>query len=274
MKKADLHIHTTASDGKYSPSDIVNLAIRENLNLIAITDHDTIEGIDEAINKSKIYDDFTVIPGIELSTIYNDNEVHLLGYFIDYKNKDLINLLKKIKEYRYNRAKKIVNKLQNLNINITFNEVLKELKGENIGRPHIARVLVNKGYTENISEAFNEYIGKGKKAFVDRYRLSFKKGIEIIHKCNGIAVLAHPFLLDVNINHLIDNFSVDGIEVYHSKHSKEISNKYLNLAKSKNLYITGGSDFHGDKSEDSPNIGDSYIEFNSLKELLYKFKYK
>lgn len=274
MKKADLHIHTTASDGKYSPCDIVQLAIIKELNLISITDHDTIDGIDDAVNKSKEYNDLLVIPGIELSTLYNDSEVHLLGYFIDYKNKKIINLTEEIKEYRYHRAEQIVNKLQNLDVNITFDEVLEESKSENIGRPHIARVLVNKNYVKDISEAFNKYIGKGNRAFVDRYKLSLKKGIEIIHQCNGIAILAHPILLDVDINDILNKFNVDGIEVYHSKHTKENSNKYLKLAKSKNLYITGGSDFHGDKSEESPEIGDSYIYIDSLKELLYKFKYK
>lgn len=271
MKIADLHIHTTASDGKYVPSDIVDLAVNKKISLIAITDHDTIEGIEEALTRSYSYDNITVIPGIELSTLYNNNEVHLLGYFINHKNDKIIKLTNDIKSYRYERAKKIVSKLQKLNINISIEEVVEESKDENIGRPHIARVLIDKGYVKNISEAFEQYIGKGKKAYVDRYKLSLNEGIDIIHQCNGIAVIAHPVLLNIDVAEILEKFNLDGIEVYHSKHTEEDSKKYLSIANDNKIYVTGGSDFHGDKSNDAPNIGDSYIDIDSLKDLLDKY---
>ncbi|MBS4539915.1 PHP domain-containing protein [Clostridium sp. D2Q-11] len=274
MKKADLHIHTTASDGKLNPSAVVDLAANRDIRLIAITDHDTIMGIDEAIKRCNIYDKITAIPGIELSTLYSDSEVHLLGYFIDYENETIVNLSKEINDYRYKRADKIVSKLQNLNIDISMEEVLSESKIKNIGRPHIARVLMKKGYVKDISEAFNDYLGKGKKAFVDRYKLSLQKGIDIIHECGGVAILAHPVLLNINIEDIVDKFDIDGIEVYHSKHSIEDSQKYLQIAKENNLYITGGSDFHGDKNKEAPNIGDAFIDIKELSELLDIYKYK
>lgn len=273
MEKADLHIHTTESDGKLTPAQIVDEAVKNNINLIAITDHDTITGIDEAIERSNFYDNIKVIPGIELSTIYNDKEIHLLGYFIDYKDDKLINLTNKIKKHRFERAKKIVDKLNNLNINITIDDVVKESQGESIGRPHIARVMIEKGYIKDISEAFDKYIGKNKKAFVERYKLSLKDAIDIIHDCSGIAVLAHPILLKVPIKELLDDFDIDGIEVYHSKQTKNDSKLYLKIAKEYNLYITGGSDFHHFDNLSNIAIGSSSINIESIKELLYKYNY-
>lgn len=273
MQKADLHIHTTESDGKLTPTQVVDESFKNNIKLIAITDHDAIAGIDEAITRSKFYDNVKVIPGIEFSSLYNNKEVHLLGYFIDYKNDKLIDLTNEIKNYRLKRAKKIIAKLNNLGINITIEEVLKESKAENIGRPHIARVMIEKNYIKTINEAFDKYIGKNKKAFVERYKLSLEDAINIIHECNGIAVLAHPVLLKVPIKELLDKFDIDGIEVYHSKLEKSNSKTYLKIAKEYNLYITGGSDFHHFNDTSNITIGSSSIDIGSLEELLSKYNY-
>ncbi|NBI07925.1 PHP domain-containing protein [Senegalia massiliensis] len=273
MKKADLHIHTTKSDGKLTPSQVVDEAIKNDINVIAITDHDTITGIDEAIERSKFYTNIKVIPGIEFSTIYKDKEIHLLGYFINYKYDKLVDLTNKIKQHRFERAKKIVDKLNDLNINITIDEVVKESQGKNIGRPHIARVMIKKGYINHISEAFDKYIGKNKKAFIERYKLSLKDAIDIIHECNGIAVLAHPILLKIPVKELLDDFNIDGIEVYHSKQTKSDSKMYLKIADNYNLFITGGSDFHHLDNDDNIIIGSSYIDINDIKEILSKYNY-
>ncbi|MGO1367955.1 MAG: PHP domain-containing protein [Senegalia sp. (in: firmicutes)] len=271
MKIADLHIHTTESDGKLTPSQVIDEAIKNDVKLISITDHDTVAGIEEAINRSKLYDNMKVIPGIEFSSIYKDKEVHLLGYFIDYKNIKLINLTNQIKTYRFERAKKIIRKLNNLDIDITMKEILEESKGENIGRPHIARVMIEKGYIKTINEAFDNYIGKNQKAFVERYKLTIDEAIDIIHECNGIAVLAHPILLKAPLNELLDNFNIDGIEVYHSKHEKNNSKSYRKIAKKYNLYITGGSDFHHFNNSSGITIGSSSIDIKSMEELLSKY---
>ena len=273
MQKADLHIHTTASDGLMSPEKVVRWASVKRLTAIGITDHDTVKGISPAMKASSKYG-VEIVPGIELSTIFEEEEIHVLGYFIDYNSQWLADTLKKIQNSRYERAGKIVGKLNDMGIDITLEEVKDIADDGAMGRPHIARAMIDKGYISNIREAFSEYIGKDRPAYVERYKLTCKEAIDMIEKLGGISVLAHPGLINnkENIGKIID-LGIDGIEVYHSKHDDETVRNMLAVAHSRNLLITGGSDCHGMKLNNEPILGNYSIDYKyvqMLKEALNK----
>lgn len=247
MQFSDLHIHSRYSDGALWPEEIVKISYEKGLRYISITDHDNIDAQASIQNISKGYD-ISIVPGIELSTEYLEREIHILGYFLDYKNHDLITELVKIKEIRKNRALDIISKLNLLNIDISFEEIV----GDNccIGRPHIAKVLVSKGYANNTKEAFQQYLIKGKPAFVERLKLSYKETLKLICNCGGVPVLAHPgeIYKGIQLEALIKEFKVyglKGIEVYHPSHSINQINTFYNIAKKYSMAITGGSDCHG-----------------------------
>ncbi len=267
MEKADLHIHTTASDGTLKPNEIVKWAYKKNVKAIAITDHDTVYGIDIAINEANKYNNLLVIPGIEFSCEYNDIEIHILGYFINYKSKILKKLTDKIIHSRKIRGEKIIKKLNKIGIEINIRDVENHSRNSRfIGRPHIARALIAKKYVNTINEAFEKYIGKDKPAYEPRYKLSINKAINVIHAIKGIAVLAHPGLIkDINPKEVFTNYKFDGIEVYHSKHKIEDIKKYEKLANEHNLIKTGGSDFHGEYIDGKPIIGNYYVQLENLK---------
>lgn len=259
--KLDLHVHTSCSDGLLSPEDLVDLAINRSLDGIAITDHDSVSGIGGAIYQASKYINFYVIPGIEFGCIYDDEEVHILGYLIDYKSKILRDVIGKLKSSRIDRTKKIIEKLENLNIYISIDDVKKHATKDNLGRPHIARAMIEKSYVNSIDEAFEKYLDRGKPAYVDRYQLTIDETIDLIHSIGGISVLAHPVLL--KNKYIIDyciSKGIQGIECIHSKHSSEDEKFYRSLATKNNLIITGGSDFHGDK----PLLGKYYISLQDI----------
>lgn len=264
----DLHVHTNFSDGKFTPSKVVDLAIERNLDGIAITDHDTISAIEEAIEYNK---KLKIIPGIELGTIYNNEEVHILGYFIDYKSKKLLKSLDELKKNRIHRGMEIIKKLQALDIKISQKEVQAISKDDFVGRVHIARVLVNKKYVSSISEAFDKYLNIGRPAYVLRKTLTIKESIDLINESNGIAVIAHPGLLKEKnkiINYCIEN-GIQGIECIHSKHSKEDTGLFIAIANKNHLLITGGSDCHGEIIDNDLLLGQFYIgqkEFLEIEE--------
>lgn len=256
MGKIDMHVHTKASDGILSPKEVVEWAFRNGLAGVAITDHDTVDGIEEACLTAAGYDNFQVIPGIELSTIYYAEEVHILGYHIDYYHSELVELTKTIRDERLNRGKKIIQRLKQLNYDISIEEVLVYTEGGVIGRPHIARALANKGYVSTMQEAFEKLLGKGKPAFIERFKLPPNEAIDIIERAGGIPVLAHPGLLKKNINIMdILNLGIRGIEVYHTKHTSADNKIYLKLAEKLRLFITGGSDYHDAFMHGIPAIG-------------------
>lgn len=271
--KFDLHVHTNYSDGKFNPSKVIDLAIKRNLTGIAITDHDTVLGINEAIEHSKKYKDFKVIPGIELGCIYKDEEVHILGYFIDYTSERLLKITKDLRKDRVERGKKIIDKLRALNIEITQNEVQNSCKEDFIGRVHIARVLLNKRYVDSISNAFEKYLNKGAPAYVPRRTLTIKQSINLINEANGISVLAHPGMLKEKeqiSNYCIKN-GIQGIECIHSKHSEIDTNFFKDIARNNNLLITAGSDCHGEMINNDLLLGKFYIgkdEMSKIEELI------
>ena len=242
----DLHMHTTASDGIYSPRDLVKKAKAAGLKTIAITDHDTLEGIEEARQVGLEYG-VTIIEGIELSTKYKGRSVDILGYYIT-KNDELTQLLPRLREGREQRALRIIEKFTQLGMPITLEEVKKFSKGNVIARPHIAKAVVQKGYITDYQTVFDEYLADGKPCALDKVTLSVEEGIGLIHRAGGKAVLAHPVLLgDEDLVHELLQFPFDGIEVWHRKQNTEDNTRYQRLANEFQLITTGGSDFHNDE---------------------------
>ncbi|OCC16475.1 putative metal-dependent phosphoesterases (PHP family) [Dissulfuribacter thermophilus] len=251
METCDLHTHTTASDGSDSPKDLVKLATEVGLKAISITDHDTIEGLDEAISMGNALG-INVIPGVELSVIAPKGNMHILGYFIRQDSEHLKATLGIVQQARANRNPKIIKKLNELGIPISL-EMLEQLsKGGQIGRPHFARALVELGAVKNVQEAFEKYLKRGAKAYVPKSVLSPEEAIETIHMAGGLAVLAHPFSLKCeNITELkgivegLVERGLDGMECYYSEHSPSFTQSLIELANSFGLVVTGGTDYHG-----------------------------
>ncbi|MBA1333929.1 MAG: putative metal-dependent phosphoesterases (PHP family) [Firmicutes bacterium] len=247
MNSADLHLHTNKSDGLLTPTELVRLASENNLKAIAITDHDSIDGIQEALDAGSNFD-LEVIPGIEFNTDADNGELHMLGYFIDHHNEELVEFIKRLKTARFERIKSMVEKLRGLGIEVSLESILSKTEDKAaLGRPHIARALVDMGYVESIKDAFNKYIGSGCPAYVARYKLKPSEAIEIIKIAGGVPVLAHPGLLSslLYIDMCIDE-GIQGIEVYHSKHTKLETEKFIRIAEEFSLIPTGGSDCHGE----------------------------
>jgi predicted metal-dependent phosphoesterase TrpH len=247
----DLHIHTTESDGSLTPSQVVRYAKEKGLKAIAITDHDTIHGNEEAI-KEGISAGVEVIPGVEISVDYSPGTMHMLGYFITTEDPILNEKLTLLQDSRADRNPKIIEKLNKLGLSLTYDEVVQVSGGGQVGRPHMAQILMKKGYTKSIKEAFDKYLGKGAPAYLDKFRLSAVEAITMITDAGGIPVLAHPFTLHLKSSDELDallkklvNQGLQGLEVYYSEHDERKTSSYRLLAKRYNLAITGGSDFHG-----------------------------
>jgi hypothetical protein len=244
LKFADLHIHTLASDGWFTPEGAVERASRAGLAAISIADHDSINGIRAALWAGKKYG-VEVIPGIELSSEFEGHELHILGYFIDWRDKRFRNKVLELQEARADRAKEMLNKLKTLNINIAYNVVLVSAGGV-VGRPHIAQAMLERGYVRTRQEAFDKYLNFNKPAYASKCPLSFADAIKMIRKVGGISSLAHPVFIgkDEILPELVDQ-GLQAIEVYHTKHDKTTTEHYEKLAKKYDLLITGGSDAHG-----------------------------
>lgn len=270
MLKADLHIHTTSSDGLLSPEEVVTWAAYKKLRAIGITDHDTVKGIQPAIDVSTKHN-IEIVPGIELSTEYKDEEIHILGYYIDYNRDWLHNKLNEIYEARFGRAVKMIDKLNDMGFKITLKQVKDIAESGTIGRPHIARAMQEMGYIDNIKEAFKLYIGKGCPAYVERYRMSSREAIEIIKQLGGVPVLAHPGLINnkIIIKEILD-MGIEGIEVYHSKHDDETVRASYKLAAERKLLVTGGSDCHGIFVNNEPILGNIWVDYKNVKLLKEK----
>ena len=248
---ADLHLHTTASDGINTPAEVVKLAKGKGFSAIAITDHDTTGGLEEALKAGAAYG-IEVIPGIELSTLEGEREIHILGFYSDPECSALQKMLSQMIEARSTRALKMVEKLQETGIDIDIERVKEIAGGKFIGRPHIARAMLESGYINDLSEAFSEeLIGRGGRGYVERFKLSPKEGINILKKAQAIPVLAHPGFLSkgepVKKEEIaaLTAAGLQGLEVYYSKHTPAQNEFYLCCAQEYSLLVTGGSDCHG-----------------------------
>jgi len=243
---ADLHIHTHFSDSSSSPSQVVEQAVSCELKCVAITDHDTIDGIQPTIEAAKGHD-IEVIPGIELSSEMNNKDIHVLGYLFDCQDQAFIERVGHIQNARIGRMREMIDKLRALGIdNITMEEVCVLAESKSVGRPHLAAILLQKGWVSSIKMAFNKYLADGMPAFVSKFKQSPYEAIEMINKAGGIAVLAHPML--TRVDELIPSFveaGLGGLEVFYPNTSENIMKFYEGLAKKYSLVATGGSDAHG-----------------------------
>ena len=256
LQSFDLHVHTNASDGSFSPSDLIKRASEEGITTLAITDHDTVSGIDESLKAGKKFG-LNVISGVEISIDFNPGTMHICGYFIDIKNDNFRDGLNFVQKARRNRNPKIIEKLNQLGIDITLEEVIQEAGSDQIGRPHFAKALLKKGYVRDIKEAFTKYLAKGALCYVDKKRLKKEYAIKIIKGAGGIAVLAHPIQLQLESDRVykllfeeLRDLGVAGIEAYSSHQSDEENTKFKNLTDELGMLVTGGSDFHGDIKPD------------------------
>ncbi|MCP4714546.1 MAG: PHP domain-containing protein, partial [Deltaproteobacteria bacterium] len=247
----DLHTHSAASDGHLSPADLIAYAQEKGLQAIALTDHDTVEGLDAALKAGRDLG-LEVIPGIEISAVHPGGTMHILGYFIDHTEREFLDKIEVLQLARKERNPKIIQKLQALGIDITMKEVEEEAGSGQVGRPHFAKVLYYKGHVKNTRSAFKKYLKQGACAYVDKFRFQPEEAIELIRNAGGIPVLAHPSTLNCKkktdleelVAGLVD-IGLMGLEVYYPDHKKEQVEFYTSLAAAHSLRMTGGSDFHG-----------------------------
>lgn len=254
----DLHMHSTFSDGSMTPTELILKARSLDLTAIALTDHDTIEGIPEFIQAGEKYGIKTV-PGVEISVdtkLPNHGHMHILGLFIDPFSTSLKNTLDFLRTQRNMRAEKILHKLKELGVTVTLSELLEEAGEGSIGRPHIAKILVRNGIVANIKEAFNIYLAKGGPAYVEKVKLGETDAIHMIKEANGLAILAHPHLMKYDTWEETEQkimelrkLGLDGFEIYYSAMPEHYTHNLKNLAEAEGFITSGGSDFHGSNKD-------------------------
>ena len=261
---ADLHLHTHYSDGTYTPEELAERGREQGLGVLALTDHDTIDGCRQ-MALACAERDIEFVSGCEFTVELDGFEIHLLGYFLNLDCSRLIEELEKYQNVRQNRIHEIVSRLNKLGIEITSNDVLDVANCNSPGRPHIGRVLVAKGHCRSLDESFQKYLKKGRPAWVPKDMMTASEAIELIHEAGGLAVMAHPGLYhrDDIISPLVES-GLDGIECFYTRHSTAMTEHYLLLAEQYGLIVTGGSDCHGE-NKGRPLIGGvklpySYIE--------------
>ena len=265
----DLHMHSLYSDGTFTVPELVKRAVEKDIKILSLTDHDTVEGLGEA-RKECIENNIKFISGIEISTEYMGKEVHILGYFIDENDENLIKFSKEMKQARIDRNEKAIKILNNHGIEITKEDTFREAEGEIISRTHLARALIAKGYVADVKEAFEKYLGSNGLAYVPKSNMNPFDGIKIIKKSGGLAFLAHPKLIGLDedafvqlVKDMKDN-GLDGIETYYSLFSEEDIRYFEKTAEKFSLIKSAGSDFHGENRK-GVDIGDNYAP----KELFY-----
>lgn len=274
-KRGDLHIHTFFSDGMLSPAEVINSAKKNNVDLIAVTDHDTTSGLEQSA-EACLKEGIRFIPGIELSTLYNNESIHILGYFRDdsYSSYDFKKFLIDMKEYRIYRGKKIIENLDKFfKIKIDYDEVSR-MAGKIIARPHIARAIIKAGYPYTWDYIFDNFISKDSPAYVPNKDVSVKEGIAILKSVNALVVLAHPVLIKNSPAEELLKFDFDGIEAKYFLNHEEDTEKYMNMASERNLIITAGSDFHGINLNDTRHgsIGAVYLNSEEIEVFINKLK--
>lgn len=250
MGRLDLHLHSTHSDGSQPPAEIISMAHKADVRALAITDHDILSGLPEAVEAARPLG-IEVIPGVEISSRFDDDELHILGYYLDPADATLQGRLATLRESRHRRNPLIVERLRDLGVSLTHDEV-RELAGTDaVGRPHIARLLMQKGYVQTAKEAFDRYLARGKAAYAARELPEPIEAIQWIGDAGGVAVLAHPLWVKRTGDALrtlcekLKDAGLSGIEVHYSTHTPQQTSVFLNLAKQLDLLVTGGSDYHG-----------------------------
>ncbi len=254
----DLHSHTTASDGQHSPAELLALAAGAGVTVLAVTDHDTVAGLGEAAEAARAHG-VELVPGIELSAFVLKREVHILGHFVRPDFPELASFAARLRVEREERMERMVEQMKRLGFPVRMEEV-RALAGEaQLGRPHLARVLVERGWCLDVKEAFDRFLGAGKPAWTDRFKLEGRDAIRLIHRAGGTATLAHPGSSKLERYDILQlaREGLDGLEALHSDHNPSVQERYLKFAKEFGLVPTGGSDFHGEQVTPGKRPGDS-----------------
>lgn len=273
-KYIDLHTHSLKSDGSMTPAEVVREAKRAGLAAIALSDHDTVDGIKEAVAEGEKIG-VEVVPAIEFSVI-SETETHILGYFIDINNPELKQTIEEIVDLRIQRNYVTCRKLNELGFDITIEEVRALAPNNFVGRAHFARVLMDKGYTESVKEGFDKYMSAGQYAYCEKQRLTAKEAIEIIKKCGGLSFLAHPHLTQFDDDKMklylkeLKSYGLDGLEGYYTDYTPEMQEKYQSMAKELGLMISGGTDFHAKMKPHisiGTGLGNMKIPYSLIEEM-------
>lgn len=245
MTRADLHSHSSASDGTLSPAAVVARAATRGLTVLALTDHDSTDGLAEAHVAASEHG-ITLVPGIEVNARWDGREVHVLGYFIDETSDALQRALDAIRRERDDRIPMMVERLREIDVHVSVDDVRAMALGRSVGRPHVAEALVRAGYASSVDDAFGRYLARGRPAYIEGHHVSPKEAIELIRAAGGVPVLAHPALLDrdADLGALVDD-GLAGIEAIYPLHDEGRTQTYIELCERYDLVITGGSDFHG-----------------------------
>lgn len=272
--RADLHLHTTASDGSLTPREVVLKAVELELDVIAITDHDTVSGIAPALAVAKSYPQLTVIPGVEINTDVRKGEVHILGYFIDYHDPKLNRSLEELRNSRYERGKRMVAKLAEMGVNIEWNRVMEIAGRGSVGRPHIAQAMVEKGYVASLREAFDKYIGHDGPAYIERKKIAPLEAVKLVLESGGLPVLAHPADIE-QLGRLLlklKKAGLVGIEIYYDGYATETISHLEGLALKHDLIACGGSDYHGLDGSTGSDMGSVNVPQESVEKLISLWK--
>jgi 3',5'-nucleoside bisphosphate phosphatase len=270
VSQVDLHTHSNASDGKLSPEAIVRMAAASGLKYVALTDHDSVSGIPAALKAARDFPKLTFIPGIEISTEVSEGEVHMLGYYIDFTDSTFGKALERFQNSRHGRAQGMIAKLAKMGINIDWARV-QELAGDGtIGRPHIARAMLEKGYITTFEEAFDKYLGHGGPAYVERDKMTPAEAVELILSAHGLPVLAHPFTVNAP-EKLVKELKPEGLvglEAYYKDASRDDVKAMLLIAKQNGLITTGGSDYHGIGEGNEVKLGGVDVPLSAAESLI------
>jgi predicted metal-dependent phosphoesterase TrpH len=270
VSRVDLHVHSTASDGKFTPEEIVRKAAALGITYLSLTDHDSVDGIASAVKAASAFPRLTFIPGVEVSTDVAEGEIHILGYFIDYHNQELSDALKRFRTSREGRAQGMVDKLAGLGMAIDWKRV-REIAGDGaIGRPHIAQAMLEKGYIDSFKEAFDKYIGRDGPAYVEREKITPEEAVALVIRSGGLPVLAHPFTVK-NMEKWVAALKavgLVGIEAYYKDNTPEETEATLKIADRFELVATGGTDFHGIEDTGEVMMGGVDVPEKAAKRLI------
>lgn len=269
FNRIDLHAHSTASDGLYSPSELVRLAHEVHVEILGLVDHDTTDGLEEAIEAGERLG-VAIVPGIEVNTELpgGRGDVHILGYYIEYGRPEFQENLRLLRGARERRGRRMVEKLRAAGFEITWERV-RELAGDAVGRPHLARALIERGYADSVSDAFEKYLNPGQIGYVPRYKLSATDAIKLIKSARGVPVLAHPAnIRDLEAEELphLSMAGLQGLECYYGQYEPETVEWLLRLARAYGLLPTGGSDYHGPNMHPTP-LGSRYMPEEAFERL-------
>ena len=263
----DLHAHTNASDGSLSPEELVHRAIAKGLTALAITDHDSVEAVPTSLHAAE-GSSLLIIPGVELSAVYQNLDVHVLGYFVDYTDLRFLARLEELRAARHERAANMVEALHEAGFDVTIEEVLRLAEEGAVGRSHVARALVDKGHVTSVAEAFDLYIGRGKPYYVPKPSTTPARAVHTILEASGVPVLAHPAITGVeSLIPQLAKVGLAGVEAYHADHTQEQAESLVRIAREHGLIVTGGSDHHGPTSPGG-DLGSVDVPDYVLPELL------